>query len=99
MPRPRRADRLIRPSRGASLSAAPRPARGTLGGVREWLNRAVSKTVVRVTPVPRVRIPPPPLSQPRQAFVKLVTVERARSRPGRPPVMRDPEELDAAAGP
>jgi metal-dependent amidase/aminoacylase/carboxypeptidase family protein len=27
--------------------------------VREWLNRAVSKTVVRAT-VPRVRIPPPP---------------------------------------
>ena len=34
-----------------------------LGGVREWLNRAVSKTVVPVTPVPRVRIPPPPLRQ------------------------------------
>ena len=30
------------------------------GGVPEWLNGAVSKTVVRVTPVPRVRIPPPP---------------------------------------
>jgi serine/threonine protein kinase len=29
--------------------------------VPEWLNGAVSKTVVRVTPVPRVRIPPPPL--------------------------------------
>jgi hypothetical protein len=27
------------------------------------LNRAVSKTVVPVTPVPRVRIPPPPLQQ------------------------------------
>jgi hypothetical protein len=26
------------------------------------LNRAVSKTVERVTPVPRVRIPPPPLT-------------------------------------
>ena len=36
-------------------------ARRTPGGVREWLNRAVSKTVERVTPVPRVRIPPPPL--------------------------------------
>ena len=33
----------------------------TPGGVREWLNRAVSKTVVWVTPAPRVRIPPPPL--------------------------------------
>ena len=28
------------------------------------MNRAVSKTVVRVTPVPRVRIPPPPLQRP-----------------------------------
>ena len=28
--------------------------------MREWLNRAVSKTVVPVTPVPWVRIPPPP---------------------------------------
>ena len=34
------------------------------GGVREWLNRAVSKTVVRAT-VPRVRIPPPPPQSPR----------------------------------
>ena len=43
--------------RVASLS---RRARGARGGVREWLNRAVSKTVVWVTPAPRVRIPPPP---------------------------------------
>ena len=42
------------PSRVATFPLA-------LGGVREWLNRAVSKTVVRAT-VPRVRIPPPPLS-------------------------------------
>src|SRR4029453_5772507 len=44
---------------------AARPAspygEAALGGVREWLNPAVSKTVVPVTPVPRVRIPPPPL--------------------------------------
>ncbi len=31
------------------------------GGVPEWLNGAVSKTVVGVTP-PRVRIPAPPPS-------------------------------------
>ena len=30
------------------------------GGVAEWLNAAVSKTVSPVTPVTRVRIPPPP---------------------------------------
>src|SRR5436305_227095 len=36
-----------------------------IGGVPEWLNGAVSKTVVRVTPAPRVRIPPPPLKAPR----------------------------------
>ena len=30
--------------------------------MREWLNRAVSKTVVPVTRVPWVRIPPPPLA-------------------------------------
>ena len=49
--------RLLR--RSTALSRYP-PGR-TPGGVREWLNRAVSKTVERVTPVPRVRIPPPPL--------------------------------------
>ncbi len=30
------------------------------GGVAEWLNAAVSKTVSPATPVTRVRIPPPP---------------------------------------
>ncbi len=30
------------------------------GGVAEWLNAAVSKTVRRVFPVSRVQIPPPP---------------------------------------
>ena len=44
------------------------PNRHTPGGVREWLNRAVSKTVERVTPVPRVRIPPPPLARPNPAI-------------------------------
>jgi hypothetical protein len=34
-----------------------------LGGVAERLNATVLKTVVRVTPVPRVRIPAPPLSR------------------------------------
>ena len=42
-----------------AAESLPSPAHP--GGVREWLNRAVSKTVERVTPVPRVRIPPPPL--------------------------------------
>ena len=32
------------------------------GGVAEWLNAAVSKTVYPVTPGTRVRIPPPPPS-------------------------------------
>src|SRR5689334_11956272 len=32
------------------------------GGVAEWLNAAVSKTVSGVKPLTRVRIPPPPLS-------------------------------------
>src|ERR687887_610877 len=40
--------------RGATLLSRP-------GGVPEWLNGAVSKTVVWVIPAPRVRIPPPPL--------------------------------------
>src|SRR5919202_7063412 len=31
------------------------------GGVAEWLNAAVSKTVSGVKPLTRVRIPPPPL--------------------------------------
>ena len=33
------------------------------GGVAERLNATVLKTVVRATPAPRVRIPPPPLSR------------------------------------
>ena len=40
----------------APLEAAHRPC----GGVAEWLNAAVSKTVSPVLPVTRVRIPPPP---------------------------------------
>ena len=48
--------------RSSAPAAEPNryPARVASGGVREWLNRAVSKTVVPVTPVPWVRIPPPP---------------------------------------
>ena len=55
----------LRSGRSSSSCRGEAPAPATLqtalGGVREWLNRAVSKTVVPVTPVPRVRIPPPPL--------------------------------------
>ena len=38
------------------------------GEVSEWLKEAVSKTVVRVTPVPWVRIPPSPPNQRFSAF-------------------------------
>ena len=56
----RAARRVLRlPPRLKSLPFPTAPP--TPGGVREWLNRAVSKTVVWVTPAPRVRIPPPPL--------------------------------------
>ena len=41
----------------ASLSGG---ARRSCGGVAEWLNAAVSKTVSGVKPLTRVRIPPPP---------------------------------------
>lgn len=45
----------------ARLHIAPHRRRFTpSGGVAEWLNAAVSKTVSPVTPVTRVRIPPPP---------------------------------------
>ena len=53
---------LLRAFFGPAASAVATLPRTSLpGGVREWLNRAVSKTVVWVTPAPRVRIPPPPL--------------------------------------
>src|SRR3954452_23551172 len=48
----------------ASLSG---DARRFDGGVAEWLNAAVSKTVSGVKPLTRVRIPPPPLSTPGPA--------------------------------
>ena len=51
-----------------------------LGGVREWLNRAVSKTVVRAT-VPRVRIPPPPLIT---AVLRDIRLARPGCVPGTP---------------
>src|SRR5690606_42129628 len=38
------------------------------GEVSEWLKEAVSKTVVRVTPVPWVRIPPSPPNQRFSAY-------------------------------
>ncbi len=46
---------------GATLSEANLGDPASRGGVAEWLNAAVSKTVVRRLGVPRVRIPPPPL--------------------------------------
>ena len=52
---------LLRDFFAARQGLTPATLQTALGGVREWLNRAVSKTVVPVTPVPRVRIPPPPL--------------------------------------
>src|SRR5215217_2107426 len=53
----------------AACTSLSRRARGARGGVREWLNRAVSKTVVWATPAPRVRIPPPP---PKQGVLRSV---------------------------
>ena len=64
--RPRATDEEI-VARPTSPQSAPapltaRPQRRP-GGVPEWLNGAVSKTVVGVTPLPRVRISPPPLEE------------------------------------
>src|SRR3954469_11894903 len=47
-------------SRAASLPSCPNSS--LVGGVAEWLNAAVSKTVSGVKPLTRVRIPPPPLT-------------------------------------
>jgi hypothetical protein len=52
--RPRRRGTAVAGCRRAIISCSS-------GGVAERLNAAVLKTVVRVTPVPRVRIPAPPL--------------------------------------
>ena len=64
------------------------------GGVAEWLNAAVSKTVSPVTPVTRVRIPPPPpvfcsgkaifCRGKCSYFVEARTLRRPRSLPGEP---------------
>ena len=64
-------------SRAASLPAAqPRRVTGARhGGVPEWLNGAVSKTVVAVR-LSRVRIPPPP---PQTARAKRPASRRTRS--------------------
>ncbi len=58
------------------------------GGVAEWLNAAVSKTVSPVTRVTRVRIPPPPPEHPkpwRRGFFIFVRTWRIlrRVRTGR----------------
>ena len=58
------------------------------GGVAEWLNAAVSKTVSPVTRVTRVRIPPPPPEHPkprRRGFFIFVRTRRIprRVRTGR----------------
>src|SRR3954453_13163956 len=50
-------------SRAASLPS-PGELVASFGGVAEWLNAAVSKTVSGVKPLTRVRIPPPPLTGP-----------------------------------
>lgn len=48
------------PDSPPELSVAPQGATSPFGGVAEWLNAAVSKTVYPVSPGTRVRIPPPP---------------------------------------
>ncbi len=61
-----------RAAEGAPVRPEPLAFWFTPGGVREWLNRAVSKTVVPFG-VPWVRIPPPPLDL---RFLKLLRDER-----------------------
>ena len=54
----------------AARYAASQSTRNPCGGMPEWLNGAVSKTVVRVT-VPGVRIPlPPPIPHASRIGVK-----------------------------
>ncbi len=52
--------------------------RHSLGGVAEWLNAALSKSVVRLIGVPGVRISPPPLHRgsPRRSVGDLSTTHR-----------------------
>jgi hypothetical protein len=73
--KPYRGNKPLRGFESRTLRHEPRRVHGRLkpdvisgtffGGVREWFNRAVLKTVVLVKLGPWVRIPPPPL--PRQS--------------------------------
>src|SRR4051794_39419259 len=55
--------RMSEVSRGR-FATLPGELVASFGGVAEWLNAAVSKTVSGVKPLTRVRIPPPPLTGP-----------------------------------
>ena len=74
---------LLRDFFAARQGLTPATLQTALGGVREWLNRAVSKTVVPVTPVPRVRIPPPPLRASTAPPGSAAPPTRSRRRCGR----------------
>ena len=90
--------RAWRARSGVTLTCACRGARrdatmpcplplSSPGGVPEWLNGAVSKTVVGVTPLPRVRISPPPLTTAQTAVVQGVfTLPRCCGRRARSPL-------------
>ena len=82
-PRTKR-DSLARSERGGSGGRAASAPQLNEGEVREWLNRAVSKTVVPYK-VPWVRIPPsPPYGKTRRGVCDakmpfdLVTADQAR---------------------
>ena len=73
---------------GAVAQWRPRRFHPIRGGVAEWLNAAVSKTVYPVSPGTRVRIPPPPPVESRtrrlcRRRVLLVCGRGARSEGGR----------------
>ena len=51
---------------------------------------AVSKTVVAVTPLPRLRIPPPPLAVAVRAYSGVVPACRGRRGAARPPTQPRP---------
>ena len=70
-----------------SLLVAHKPLRRhtPCGGVAEWLNAAVSKTVSPVTRVTRVRIPPPPPVSNEERFGALFLYLRASSERNQTP--------------